>query len=226
MRLWHFVVGIIIAILLPFGFYLSYHGLVLADTQPDWGNFGSYMSGVAGPAVGAVTLIFMMLSFLQQARAASTTIFFSMVAEHEKSVRAYSTEYSQAYTGLEYLQWIWRNVASKAESAQLDEEEIRKALSVNVAELIPLVSAVVTVIHYVDDDPNFDSRTRQRYVQYFWSRLSGVEKKLLLAILKYDEIGSELRPLFTKYRQVVRTYVSTNESEILFVETLRDHALV
>lgn len=225
MRTWHFVVGISISIILPFCFYLSYHSLLLSDTQPDWGNFGSYMSGVAGPAVGAVTLVFMMLSFRQQARAASTTIFFSMVAEHEKSVRAYSTEYSQAYTGLEYLQWIWRNVASLAESGQFDENKIREALAVNIAELVPLVSAVVTVIHYVDDDPNFDRRTRQRYVQYFWSRLSGVEKKLLLAILKYDEIGSELKPLFIKYRKVVRTHVSTNKSEILFVKALRDHVL-
>lgn len=221
MRLWHFVFGIVLAILLPFGFYLSFHSLTWAKTQPDWGNFGSYMSGVAGPAVGAVTLIFMMLSFRQQTRAASTTIFFAMVAEHEKSIRAYSTEYSQAYTGLAYLQWIWGNVAGKAQQSLADDEGIGAVLRVNIAELIPFISAVVSIIRYLDDDPYFDRRTKERYVQYFWSRLSGVEKKLLLAITLYDSIGQDLKPLFVKYREVVKTQVSTSKLEIPFIEKLR-----
>lgn len=224
MRIWHYAFGMTLSAVVPFLYYLWFHDLYLSNSQVDWGSFGSYMSGVAGPLIGGITLMFLLVSFRYQARTVSTTAFFSMVAAHLDSISKYQTEYSCETVGLEYLQWLWRSFYDQVGSAP-DPQRASLALKTNAPELLPMAYSVMAVIRFVDEDENFDRKMKERYVTYFWSRISGVEKKLLLSMAAYDDLRHEFTPLMRKYHASVRARISAPEGEEPFLNILVEKVL-
>ena len=225
MRVWLYFLGTALSVALPFFYYLFFHGLFLSSEQIDWGSFGSYMSGIAGPLVSGVTLAFMLISFQYQARTGATTIFFSMVTAHLESMGSYQTEYSCDVKGYEYLQWIWRNFHEQVANESNNEVK-NKAMANNAPELLPMVNSILVIFRFLDNDRNLDSKIKEQYFDYFWSRISAVEKKLFLAMAIYDEVGSDVIPLLKKYRKTIRCRISAPTSEENFIEKLKESILI
>lgn len=225
MRLWHYFLGVAFSVIAPWFYYLWFHGPFLARSQMDWGSFGSYMSGVTGPLIGALTLIFLLFSFQHQARAGSTGVFFSLVTAHLDSVATYKTEYSCDEFGTDYLQWLWRNFIDQQQAYSEDVERIANSLSNTAPEILPIIYSFLTVVRFIDEDGNFDHIWKERHVVYFWSRISAVEKKLILAMAVYNEIGDEIRPLMKKYKQATRLTISAPASEEAYLKQLVEQAL-
>lgn len=225
MRIWHYAVGMTLSVVLPFLYYLWFHDLYLVNSQVDWGSFGSYMSGVAGPLVGGITLMFLLVSFRYQARTVSTTAFFSMVSAHLDSISKYRTEYSCDIVGLEYLQWLWQSFYNQASSAT-NTGSASLLLKTNAPEILPMVYSIMAIIRFVDEDENFDQKMKQRYISYFWSRISGVEKKLLLSMAVYDDLRNDFKPLIKKYESSINIRFSAPEGEEPFISKLFEKLLL
>ncbi|MBA5606803.1 hypothetical protein H3H36_15715 [Duganella sp. FT3S] len=222
MKRWFYPMAMLFAVALPFLYYLGFHGfLTWAPDQPDWGSFGSYMSGVAGPLVSAITLMFMVNSFRQQSRTSSANLFLILMSDHVAFVRGLKTEYSGGdggYVGIEYLKRLWDHIAKSCVD-KIHEQNLAIATDENLAEFLPVISTIRGIIEFIDADSGFSAEEKRKYVNLFYSRLSSVEIKLMLA---YAQRQDELATLIERYPAVLGLRISEPESEKLLLNHLRN----
>lgn len=170
-----YLVAIFLAPLAPFVLYFSKHQASFSNNQVDWGAFGSYMGGVSGPIVAAITLIFLVDSYQRSSKQAALQTLINGLIAHVDYATNYKTSDSGAYSGHKYLGIVWKSI-SNAEEANLFDR-----INQNYVQFQPLINNIQLLISIVDQDTSFCASEKNHYIQHIYSRLTSVELKLFLA---------------------------------------------
>ncbi|WP_285162839.1 hypothetical protein [Shewanella goraebulensis] len=176
-----YILAILLTPFFPFWFYFNHHEASLSNNQVDWGAFGSYMGGVTGPIVAAITLLFLIDSYRKQSKQSALQIFLTLLKDHVEYVMGYTTQYSKSYKGHDYLDWLWNVIKNSQEPELIDR--IKK----NYGEIQPLVMSIQLLIELIDREPTFNKSEKSLYVLQIYSRLTSVEMKLFLASALIDD---------------------------------------
>ncbi|MBN8090989.1 hypothetical protein J0J26_23475 [Vibrio vulnificus] len=209
-----YLVAILLAPVIPFLFYFSHHEASFSEKQVDWGAFGSYMGGVVGPIVAAITLLFLIDSYKRSSKQGALQAFMLSLADHVEYARNYKTQYSGGYTGHEYLNWLWSVIAGSSEQDLI--ERVKK----NYGEIQPLVNNIKLVISIIEQDTSFNDVEKSRYIQHVYSRLSSVELKLLLASSLVDV---ESKRILKHYDCLADRIVSRPDTEDWLIDKFSSH---
>lgn len=208
MKPWQYAALIITAPLAPFIFYIYHHKLSLSASQTDWGSFGSFMGGVSGPMIAGITLIFLIDSFLKQSRTSALQYFFFQMQHHSEYVKGYTTQYSNSYSGIEYLNYLWKTIAQA--QRELSDEEIMRLTQFNLTEISPVISSIKSIIKSLDEEISLNKSEKHNNANLFYSRLTSVEIKLVLALSYFDP---ELNHFIKKYPGILSVQISKPEEE-------------
>jgi len=209
-----YLAAILLAPVIPFLFYFSHHEASFSEKQVDWGAFGSYMGGVVGPIVAAITLLFLIDSYLRSSKQGALQTFMQSLTAHVEYATNYKTQYSGAYTGHKYLDWLWNVIAGSSELDLIDRIEK------NYGEIQPLVNNIKLVISVIEQEPSFNDSEKKYYIQHVYSRLSSVEMKLLLASSLVD---AESKRILKHYDCLAGRIVSRPETEDWLINKFDSH---
>ncbi|MUK61498.1 hypothetical protein GNP81_13215 [Aliivibrio fischeri] len=199
-----YLAAILLAPVIPFLFYFSHHEVSFSEKQVDWGAFGSYMGGVVGPIVAAITLLFLIDSYQRSSKQGALQTFIQSLTAHVEYATNYKTQYSSSYTGHKYLNWLWDVVADSSEQNLI--ERIEK----NYGEIQPLVNNIKLIISVIEQDSSFNDLEKKYYIQHVYSRLSSVEMKLFLASSLVD---AESKRILKNYDSLAGLVVSRPKTE-------------
>ena len=189
-----YLAAMLLVPVVPFLFYFSQHEASFSNNQVDWGAFGSYMGGVSGPMVAAITLFFLVDSFQHSRKQAALQSFMNGLAAHVDYATNYKTQYSGGYTGHKYLDCLWKVISGS------NEQELIDRINTNYGEIQPLISNIQMLISIIDQDTSFRTSEKNYYIQHVYSRLTSVELKLFLASSLVD----------LKSKKILRCYDHTS----------------
>jgi hypothetical protein len=170
-----YLIGIFLTPVVPSLFYFSNHEASLSKNQVDWGAFGSYMGGIVGPVVAAITLLFLIDSYKNTSKQAALQTFLTYLEKHVSYAMTYKTQYSGCYTGHEYLDWLWKVIAGAS------QDNLIERINKNYGEIKPLVTNIQLLISVIAKDSAFNKEEKSHYIQHVYARLTSVELKLFLA---------------------------------------------
>ncbi|MDP2562672.1 hypothetical protein [Psychrobium sp. 1_MG-2023] len=214
MKVIHYILAISIAPLIPFGFYFSQHEMSFSNNQIDWGAFGSFMGGVSGPVVAAITLMFLIQSFRQQSKVSSIQVYLTLLKDHVDYVLNYKTQYSGGYEGIEYLDYLWKQTSIFDDD--ITEINIKSRFENNIAQIQPLVENFKFVLKQISKDQYLSVDEKNRFITLYYSRLTSVEIKLFLSVAIVD---TELHVLLSKYKYDL--HISKPKTEDALVDFLK-----
>lgn len=209
-----YLAAILLAPVIPFLFYFSHHDASFSEKQVDWGAFGSYMGGVVGPIVAAITLLFLIDSYQRSSKQGALQTFMQSLTAHVEYATNYKTQHSCAYTGHKYLDWLWNVIAGSSEQDLIDR--VKK----NYGEIQPLLNNIKLVISVIEQDASFSKTEKNHYIQHVYSRLSSVELKLFLASSLID---TESKRILKGYDCLAGRIVSRPSTEDWLIDKFSDH---
>lgn len=201
--------------ILTSGFYMCFHIYEFSNKQVDWGAFGSFVGGVSGPIVTALTFLYLMNSNRELARQTSFKMGIDLINDHINIVNnhlpcSYATK--SEYRGEGILKELLEHLVAKHEKGQ---DGFDTAFISMMDELEPITNNMKFIFSNVSEDSLLSKRDRLELGKLFSSKCNRIELKLLFILSHQD---TELNEIISTYR--IQRPICNRPDEIRLMEAL------